>query len=100
LILSSVNLTLSKKGQLILIFDILGSFYVYDLSQKELLNSFSIQQGQEWEASVEGEENMRGYPIRIRDVCITSEGDMLVGWGGPFKGDISIGMRVIITKKI
>lgn len=90
---SSVKLLLSNKGQLVLTFYIPGTFYVYDLSQKKLSHSFSIQRGQEWRGSFEREENMKGYPIRIRDVCITSEGDMLVGWGGPFKDEISIGMR-------
>lgn len=86
------SLTLSPKGSLVLSLKVAGIFYRFDWQQQEWVSQFSIQGGPEWQASIKAEEDRRSYPVRIRDVCITSQGRVLVGSGGGFKDKISIGM--------
>lgn len=91
----SADLDLSETGRLVLSFNTPGTCYVYDIYEHKLLHAISIQRGPEWKAHVqrEAEKNLRGYPIRIRDICIDSKGNLIIAWGGRFKDKITVGMR-------
>lgn len=89
----AAELDLSTEGRLILSFNMTGALYVYDFPGRKLLHSIKVRKGPEWEVAVERTKKSRGYPQWINDVCITSTGDVLIAFGGPFKDNITVGMR-------
>lgn len=92
------RLNKTPVGNLVFTIIVTGEFYLFDGKSGEFLKKFSIQNGPEWEESMAMQEIAAqskfgaGFPLRVENVNVDSEGNVIITWGNEFRGEETIAM--------